>query len=204
METRETIAKKRAERRRRRFRHHTLPRLLFAVLLLSVIAVLIACATSSSGGNVVTDATTGTEAATTEGDTGKPETSRELESSEEPAAFYELTDEERELIEWILSSECRGEPYDGQRAVAQCLLNACLKDDIRPAEALKKYRYTKTKTEPTASIKRAVAAVFDDGDFVTDEPILYFYNPAIVDSAFHESQVHVMTIQNHKFFKEAE
>lgn len=204
METRETIAKKRAERRRRRFRRYTLPRLLFGVLLIAAIAALIACALPSSGGDVTTDATTDTEAVTTGGDTGKSETSREPESSEEPVAFYELTDEERELIEWILSSECRGEPYDGQRAVAQCLLNACLKDNIRPDEALRKYRYTKTKTEPTASIKRAVAAVFDDGDFVTDEPILYFYNPDIVDSTFHESQVHVMTIQNHKFFKEAE
>ena len=122
----------------------------------------------------------------------------------EPAAFFALTPEQRTLIEQVVSAESRGEPYDGQVAVAQCILNACLKDDITPERAVVKYKYTSARVEPTDSVKEAVAAVFDRGEGVTDEPILYFYAPAIVHSDFHESQTFVIEIKNHRFFKEAE
>ena len=42
----------------------------------------------------------------------------------------------------------------------------------------------------------------DEG--VTDEPIIYFYNPAIGCGDFHETQIFVIEIKNHRFFKEAE
>lgn len=124
------------------------------------------------------------------------------ESTEGSPAYYYITDEERALIEQVVSAESRGEPYDGQVAVTQCILNACLKDDITPEQAIKKYKYTSARVEPTRSVREAVAAVFDRGEGVTEEPILYFYNPAIVDSEFHESQTFVIEIANHKFFKE--
>lgn len=126
------------------------------------------------------------------------------ETSQEPAVFFKLTDEERTLIEQVVSAESRGEPYDGQVAVAQCILNACLKDGIRPAEAIVEYKYTKNRVEPTSSVRAAVAAVFDRGEGVTDEPIVYFYNPAIGCGDFHETQIFVIEIKNHRFFKEAE
>ena len=118
--------------------------------------------------------------------------------------FFTLTPEQRTLIEQVVSAESRGEPYDGQVAVAQCILNACLKDDITPEKAIKKYKYTSARVEPTRSVREAVAAVFDRGEGITDEPIIYFYNPAIVESEFHESQTFVIEIKNHRFFKEAE
>lgn len=121
----------------------------------------------------------------------------------EPSAFYSLTDEQRTLIEQVVSAESRGEPYDGQVAVAQCILNACLKDDITPERAIVKYKYTSARVEPTTSVKEAVAAVFDRGEGVTDEPIIYFYAYKLVKSDFHESQDFVIEIKNHRFFKEA-
>lgn len=127
-----------------------------------------------------------------------------LRTTREKAVFYALTSEQRTLIEQVVSAESRGEPYDGQAAVAQCILNACLKDDITPEQAIKKYKYTRARVEPTESVQKAVSAVFDRGDCITDEPIIYFYNPNMVTSEFHESQVFVMEIANHKFFKETE
>lgn len=47
-----------------------------------------------------------------------------------------------------------------------------------------------------------VAAVFDRGETVVDEPILYFYNPALVTSDFHESQIFVIEEGGHRFFTE--
>lgn len=194
------IKQKRAARRRlRRFLKYTIPRVLFALLLVGAVITLIASVITGWSGAYET--TAGTE---TSIDTQSHETTAQAESSAEPTAFFELTAKERTLIEQVVSAESRGEPYDGQIAVAQCILNACLKDGIRPEAVLKKYHYTSARVEPTSSVRSAVAAVFDRGEGVTDEPIIYFYNPNLCESEFHESQIFVIEIQNHKFFKEAE
>lgn len=115
---------------------------------------------------------------------------------------YELTTEERELLESVVTAEAVGEPFAGQVAVAQCILNACEKDGIRPLEALAKYKYAKSRPEPEGTVPEAVAAVFDDGWYVTTEPILYFYAPDRVASSWHESQNFVIEINGHRFFTE--
>jgi spore germination cell wall hydrolase CwlJ-like protein len=113
---------------------------------------------------------------------------------------YNLTDAERDLVERVVMAESGGESYKGQMLVAQCILNACEIDGIRPAEVIRKYVYAKARPEPSDSVKRAVSAVFDKGEQVTDEPIVYFYAPALVRSEFHESQRFALTEGNHKFF----
>ena len=121
----------------------------------------------------------------------------------EATARYDLTAEERETIGSVITAEAVGEPFAGQIAVAQCILDACEKDGIRPSEAMKKYKYAKARPEPTSSAMAAVAAVFDDGWYVTAEPILYFYAPARTTSKWHESQDFVIEINGHRFFAEA-
>ena len=71
-------------------------------------------------------------------------------------------------------------------------------------EALERYTYSTRRPEPTDEALAAVAAVFDFGHVATTEPIKYFYAPDLASSEWHESQVYVMTINNHKFFKEAQ
>jgi spore germination cell wall hydrolase CwlJ-like protein/DNA-directed RNA polymerase subunit RPC12/RpoP len=122
------------------------------------------------------------------------------DKSTEPC--YQLTDEERFLVERVVMAEAGGEPYDGQLLVAQCILNACLKDGIRPDEAVEVYQYSANRPKPTDSVKKAVAAVFDQGETVTEEPILYFYAPAWCTSKWHESQIFVLEYGGHRFFKE--
>lgn len=117
---------------------------------------------------------------------------------------YPLTPQERDLVERVVMAESGGESYKGQMLVAQCILNACEIDCIRPAEVIRKYVYAKARPEPSDSVKRAVSAVFDKGEQVTDEPIVYFYAPALVRSEFHESQRFVLAEGNHKFFAERE
>ena len=72
----------------------------------------------------------------------------------------------------------------------------------RQSEAVVLYSYTKSRPDPTQRVKDAVAAVFDRGETVVDEPILYFYNPALVTSDFHESQIFVIEEGGHRFFTE--
>lgn len=117
--------------------------------------------------------------------------------------LYPLTDAERREIASVVTAEAVGEPYAGKVAVAQCILQACYDDGLRPIEAIKKYKYCKLRPEPCDEALEAVRAVFDLGEKATAEPIKYFYAPARVRSSWHESQDYVMTINNHRFFKEA-
>lgn len=126
------------------------------------------------------------------------ETQRTNRGQERP--HYPLSEEERALVESVVMAEAGGESYEGQALVAQCILNACTKDNIRPAEAIKKYAYAKSRPKPSESVKQAVSAVFDKGELVTDEPIIYFYAPALVKSKFHESQIFALAEGGHKFF----
>lgn len=123
-----------------------------------------------------------------------------LEVEEEPVFF--LSDYQRQVTECIVAGESMSEPYDGQVAVAECILNACLKDGLQPSEVRTKYKYSGWNDEPSESVKKAVSAVFDDGYKITDEFILYFYAPKYTTSKWHESQDFVMEIGGHRFFAE--
>lgn len=116
---------------------------------------------------------------------------------------YDLTDEERLIVCQVVQAEAGGEPYAGMVAVAQCILQSCEDDGIRPDVAVRKYGYTKTRPEPSQDAINAVQAVFDFGHVATTEPIKYFYAPDRTTSRWHESQIYVMTINGHRFFAEA-
>ncbi len=121
---------------------------------------------------------------------------------EKTKVCYELSEEERAIVESVVMAEAGAEPYIGKMAVAQCLLNACVSEHERPAEIVKSFGYTEKRPEPNEEVKRAVSAVFDRGEVATDAEILYFYAPALVSSEWHESQTYVCTIGGHRFFEE--
>lgn len=124
------------------------------------------------------------------------------EVTESGPRFY-LSDYERAELESLVMAESGAESYEGQMGVAQCILNACEKENKQPSEIAIMYRYTKHRPAPNESVKEAVRAVFDRGEVITDAKILYFYAPALVYSAWHESQTYVLTVGGHKFFAEA-
>ena len=128
----------------------------------------------------------------------------EIEEPEEPAEpRYALTDVERDIVERVVMAEAEGEGFDGQRLVAQCILNTAEAMDLRPDEVvLAPNQYTTPAQEASQEVKDAVSAVFDDGNMVTDEPIQWFYAPRYVSAAWHESKVFVLEYGGHRFFKE--
>jgi spore germination cell wall hydrolase CwlJ-like protein len=115
---------------------------------------------------------------------------------------YELSPEERNLVERVVMAEAADEPYQGQVLVCQCILNACENLDKRPADIIRIYKYAKGRPAPSDSVKQAVAAVFDKGEQVESEKIIYFYAPALVESKFHESKRFVVEVAGHRFFAE--
>lgn len=115
---------------------------------------------------------------------------------------YAITDEERYELAAVVMAEAGGEPFAGMVAVAQCMLQACEDDGIRPLEVVERYKYSTRRPTPSCEALAAVGAVFDFGHVAVNEPIKYFYAPRLASGEWHESQVYVMTINNHKFFKE--
>ena len=115
---------------------------------------------------------------------------------------FELNAVERDIVERVVMAEAEGETYAGQMLVAQCILTACEKHDIQPSAVVIKYGYTTRRPDPSQSVRDAVSAVFDRGEYIVEEPVLYFYNPALVCSDFHESQTFVIEVGGHKFFAE--
>ena len=160
--------------------------------------VCLFCAGFTAGEDNATDLPIHTEP--TEVTTTAPTTT--TTTAPAPLRHYPLTDEERDLVERVVMAEAGGEAYVGQLAVAQCILNACLLDGLRPAELIEEYTYTTARPEPTESVKQAVADVFDDGVTVFDRGVVYFYAPELCRSDWHETQDYVTTIGCHRFFRE--
>ena len=107
----------------------------------------------------------------------------------------------------VVAAECRGEPYEGQLAVAQCILETALKTGKTPEEVVKmKNRYAppRESEEEKEIVMDACINVFVHGETFFEEPVEYFYSIAGgFVSDWHENNLeYVGTIGNHKFFKE--
>lgn len=132
---------------------------------------------------------------------GRENTTEIPEPTEAPVRFY-LSASERDTVERVVMAESGGESFEGQMLVAQCILNAAEKEGVQPSEAVVIYSYTSNRPDPTQSVKDAVAAVLDRGEVAIDAPVMYFYNPALVTSDWHESQIFVAEVGGHRFFAE--
>lgn len=120
--------------------------------------------------------------------------------------FYSITDNDRYVIECIVAGEAKGEPTEGKMAVAQCLLNAMAKTGLSASEVRKQFQYSgwdediqSANPECWNEVCEAVSCVFDDGETVSENPILYFYAPKQVDSKWHRSLPHDQVIGGHSF-----
>ena len=107
----------------------------------------------------------------------------------------------------VVAAESRGEPYEGQVAVAQCILETSKKTLLTPEEVVKmKNRYAPPceSEEGKEIVMDACINVFANGETFFEEPVEYFYSIAGgFVSDWHENNLkYVGTIGNHKFFME--
>ena len=121
--------------------------------------------------------------------------------------FFNLTEADRKTIQYIVAGEAKGEPTEGKMAVAQCILHGMVKSNWSAERVRIEYQYSgwddeleNANPEAWAEVVEAVSRVFDDGELISDKPILYFYAPNVVSSSWHESLNHAVTIEGHKFF----
>lgn len=119
---------------------------------------------------------------------------------------YPITEDERELITRIVAAESRGEPLEGQIAVAQVILDRWIDKGGSLNEILlapKQFAdpYTGDLSEyPNSRI--ATHLVFDLGFRIFEEPTFFFFNPITSEP----SQVELLrtytlrgSIGNHEF-----
>ena len=126
---------------------------------------------------------------------------RENQSAASTVRYY-ITPEERAEIEAIIASEAGWVSYNTQALIAECILNGCEYEELRPLELLPKYGYYIThNVEPDDSVKQAVADVFDRGILPTPEKIVAYYAPKYADSPFHESLTFICESDGCRFFK---
>lgn len=114
---------------------------------------------------------------------------------------YELTDSERIAVECAVMCEAGGEGVEGQMMVAQSILDGSLRNDYNVFETIYEYQIHSTSySNVTDEVRESVSRVFDDGERITEEKTDLWYNPALVESAWHEMQEYVITVGSHRFF----
>ena len=119
-----------------------------------------------------------------------------------------------EYVMRVVAAESRGEPYEGQLAVAQCIRETSECTMMTPEEVVKQVNPNGTRqyAQPvdisvvTDSVRDACCDVFVHNISATDEPIRYFYSTVGgFYSAWHENSLeYITTIGNHRFFKEVD
>lgn len=127
----------------------------------------------------------------------------------EPTPFFEITNSDRYIIECVVAGESKGESLRGKKLVAQCIMNAMIRNDWDAETVRIQYKYAGWDSELENSnpelweeIEFAVSEVFDKGNLETYEPILYFYAPKWSSGSWHENNLeYVLTEGGHKFFK---
>lgn len=104
----------------------------------------------------------------------------ELKQAEEKEPInenaYELTSEEREIIERVVAAEARGETLKGQMAVANVIKDRAELWNMTPTEVVTaKGQFAEPyQGEISEDTKLAVAIVFDKGIRVFAEPVTHF------------------------------
>ena len=128
-----------------------------------------------------------------------------VEYSQPP--FFNLIETDRKTIQYIVAGEAKGEPMEGKMAVAQCILHGMVKSNWSAERVRIEYKYSgwddeleNVNPEAWAEVVEAVSRVFDDGELISDKPILYFYAPKRVSSDWHESLNFSCELSNHRFF----
>ena len=121
--------------------------------------------------------------------------------------FFNLTEAERKTIQYIVAGEAKGEPMEGKMAVAQCILHGMVKSNWSAERVRIEYQYSgwddeleNTNPEAWGEVVEAVSRVFDDGELISDKPILYFYAPKYSDGKWHKTLEFAFEISGHRFF----
>lgn len=121
----------------------------------------------------------------------------ETEPESEPEDYYQLSDNERYIVECVVAGEAGAEGIQEMKLVAQTILQNCIDENELPSVIRKTYSYSGWKEidsmpeDVQADVKSAVDYIFVNGDMAVDAPIKVFYNSNLMYSSWHEAQIFV-------------
>ena len=117
--------------------------------------------------------------------------------------FYQMTEDQ--FMEFCAVVQAEGLSYRNQIAITQTAINLALEWGGTPYYWMcQSGAYTTPTMAPLLqSTIQNVMAVFLDGARVTSRPIKFFYSYALMPegSAFHNSRIYVMSIDDHNFYE---
>lgn len=112
-----------------------------------------------------------------------------------------LSDEDRKLACQIVYGEAGGEGFEQCCLVAQCLRDSMLSLGYTSIKDVQKYcKYDGWKENYSKTAEDAVNFVFDQNKSAIAHRVLFFYATNLCTSKWHETQNHVLTIGNSRFF----
>lgn len=113
-----------------------------------------------------------------------------------------LSKHNRDLVERLVQGEAGTEGFIGAALVAQTIRDTMLEDNVYDLMTIKRtHGYSGRLTiEPNQEVLDAVAFIFDNGGYVVQHRLIYFYSPDNVKSSFHESQKFIIEHGGHRFF----
>jgi hypothetical protein len=112
-----------------------------------------------------------------------------------------LSAEERRLVELKVMGEAGNQGFVGAALVGQAIRDGLtFYKDIGNLFSALSYS-GKMHREPNEDVIKAVNYIFDEGKSAVQHRLIYFYNPELCDSSFHESQNFIIEYKNHKFYK---
>lgn len=101
--------------------------------------------------------------------------------------YYRLTEKEHELLVRVIAGEARGEPYLGQIAVAQVILDRCITTGMSVTQVLRARGQFCTPwpgdLESCPTVVEAVDEVFGFGVRAFEDVTTTFFNPQDADPA---------------------
>ena len=114
----------------------------------------------------------------------------------------ELSDYDRDVLEHLVMGEAGGQGFIGCCLVAQAIKDTLITDGYPSVDAVRTGNGYAASLDnvPNQDVLDAIEYVFDNGGAAVQHRIIYFYAPNICESAFHESQNHVVTHGGHRFF----
>ena len=113
-----------------------------------------------------------------------------------------ITGANRDNLERLVMGEAGNEGFVGACLVAQTIRDTMvMTNEYDLLTIKKKFAYSGVLfREPNQNVKDAVAFIFDEGGYVVQHRLVYFYAPKIVSSKFHESQPFIVEHGGHRFF----
>jgi hypothetical protein len=114
----------------------------------------------------------------------------------------EMTEEDLDIAERLVMGEAGTMGFYGCCLVAQAIRDTYFYGHFKSIESVRTgYGYDgKLKYKPNAAAKKAVKYILQEGHSVIQHRILYFYNPRLCASDFHEKQNYLLTYKDVRFF----